>query len=101
MTCRCGHGRLDHRGNDNRGPCEACDELSENPQSIVEWCERYRDARPWWRRGWPISARIGLEFESLNVFDMWWRPYFHAWHWGFRVGVLGLHVIIGVRFDSD
>lgn len=47
---------------------------------------------------WPVTIRIAVEFDSADLQQAWWLPWFHCWPYGFRVGVLGLHLILSVSF---
>lgn len=47
---------------------------------------------------WPFTIRIAIEFDSVDVQQMWWLPWFHTWDYGFRIGIFGIHLILGISF---
>lgn len=57
----------------------------------------------------PVTIRISLEFDTADIQQDWWLPWFHSWRTlpgerfslGCRVGVLGLHLIVGVAWFKD
>jgi hypothetical protein len=52
-----------------------------------------------------VKLRLGVEFDS-DAPDLdydsadepaaWWQPQIACWKYGFRVGVLGLHLMVGI-----